>query len=130
MSLISIARLSPVINAATKAEGDTASAKSLRQGLTPSLSRVPFQFLFYQVNLNECFIMYRSCSIVHVFFYLKYMYIYVCRVKNCKKNCVETINRSFRVKKIMIEELYSTICDNIFRTVFSEGLIVGKSFLD
>lgn len=60
------------------------------------------------------------------------MYIYVCRVKNCKKNCVETINRifSFRVKKTMIEELYSTICDNIFRIVFSEGLIVGKSFLD
>lgn len=54
------------------------------------------------------------------------------RVKNCKKNCVETMNRifSFRVKKTMIEELYSTICDNIFRTVFSEGLIVGKSFLD
>lgn len=76
--------------------------------------------------------MYRSCSIVHVFFYLKYMYIYVCRVKNCKKNYVETINRifCFCVKKIMIEELYSTICDNIFRIVFSEGLIVGKSFLD
>lgn len=52
--------------------------------------------------------------------------------KIVKRIASKSINRifPFRVKKIMIEELYSTICDNIFRTVFSEGLIVGKSFLD
>lgn len=49
--------MSPVINAATKAEGDTASAKSLRQGLTPSLSRVPTNFYFIKsiwTNLLSC----------------------------------------------------------------------------
>lgn len=59
MSLISIARLSPVINAATKAEGDTASAKSLVQGLTPFPRLLIAIFIYYpsrSFRLNESYI--------------------------------------------------------------------------
>lgn len=72
MSLISIARPSPVINAATKAEADTATAKSLvSEGLTLPSS------LFLVVsssNINES----RVCSQI----------VFICKIvtKEVKRN--------------------------------------------